>query len=862
MSCGVRWVVVGAVLAWMAASPAWAQGRRGPAPAPDAGGVAVLDTFGFWRTHHTLRPPMLTEGGALKPALLSQKWLNMETPPPPANWKDAAFDDGNWVRATAPNACRTPYLARLCLRGKFTVTNPGRVRDLTLSMTYNGGAAVYLNGKEVATDRAVAGKGGEMEYSDKAPAKPMAGLAVPANLLRPGVNVLAIEIVRPPFAGALAAGKDPSYKLPSDTCVLNRVRLSAGSVDGLVSSAARPAGLQVWNSDVLTSDTDLDFGNPAEPLRPVTIVGARGGAFSGKVVAGSPKPLEGLKATAGELKSPTGVIPASAVTIRYALPWGVDPSLSPRGVQAYPGRFNRLSALSEVPPASAAVVPVWITVNVPRNAKPGTYTGAVHIEAAHEKPVTATVSLKVAAWTVPAPQDFRTWVETIQSPDTVSVEYNVPLWSDKHFELMGRSFQRIHEIGSRVLHIPLIAHTNLGNAESMVRWVKKGPNRYDFDLSAMEKYVDLAVKNMGRPKIIVLQVWDIYMSSKESAGKRFGEGIDLTGHTFLNGPQVTVVDRVGGEPKLESLPKLSDPASRPLWGALLNQVREKLKKRNLDKAVMYGLFTDACPTKEDVQFFKGIFPDVPWVQQGHGLYNPGQKVQQIGELGYQATVWGAKFCDSVPTHGTTDSQNLHGWSNRQLAADFERNTALDNYPSTRWRQFAEQCVTGNMRGMGRLGADYWRAVKDRTGKRVGHVHDRYPEGSWGQGGIYLNLCNPVLAPAPQGPVATQHFEMFREGIQECEARIYIEQALMDPGRRSRLPADLAKRCQDALEERIPIMWKSLSNHQLIGSGWGDARLWRWTENIAGHVWFVGSGWQERSEKLYTLAAEVAAKIGK
>lgn len=295
------------------------------------------------------------------------------------------------------------------------------------------------------------------------------------------------------------------------------------------------------------------------------------------------------------------------------------------------------------------------------------------------------------------------------------------------------------------------------------------------------------------------------MSSKESAGVRFREGMAQSGRDFQSGPQVTVLDAASGKTENVTLPKLSDPASKAQWQGLITQVRERMKKRGLDKSLMYGMFTDAGPTKEDVQFFQAIAPDLPWVMQGHGLFELGQKVQNTSPLGYQASVWGAKFSDSVPTHGTTDNNDLHGWANKLFVADFERNTELDSYPCTRWRQFAEQCITGNVRGMGRVGLDYWKAIRDKSGtKRVEFAHARYPEGAWGIGGIWLNLANPVLAPAAQGPVATQHFELFREGIQECEARIFIDQALLDPAQRARLGADLAKRAEETLAERRPI----------------------------------------------------------
>ena len=72
-------------------------------------------------------------------------------------------------------------------------------------------------------------------------------------------------------------------------------------------------------------------------------------------------------------------------------------------------------------------------------------------------------------------------------------------------------------------------------------------------------------------------------------------------------------------------------------------------------------------------------------------------------------------------------------------------------------------------------------------------------------------------------------------------------------------AILAARAQKTLDDRVPIMWRALSNLSLIGTRWGDARLWRWTPGIAGHAWFLNSNWQQRADELYSLAAEVTQK---
>ena len=100
----------------------------------------------------------------------------------------------------------------------------------------------------------------------------------------------------------------------------------------------------------------------------------------------------------------------------------------------------------------------------------------------------------------------------IQSPDTLSLEYGVPLWSEKHWAMIARSFQLIRPTGSRVVYIPLLRHTNQGNAESMVRWIRQKDGSYKQDYSVMDKYLDLAQKNLGEPKLVVFYAWDSYLT--------------------------------------------------------------------------------------------------------------------------------------------------------------------------------------------------------------------------------------------------------------------------------------------------------------------------------------------------------------
>jgi hypothetical protein len=97
-----------------------------------------------------------------------------------------------------------------------------------------------------------------------------------------------------------------------------------------------------------------------------------------------------------------------------------------------------------------------------------------------------------------------------------------------------------------------------------------------------------------------------------------------------------------------------------------------------------------------------------------------------------------------------------------------------------------------------------------------------------------------------------------EGIQECEARIVIEDALVNKALAKRAP-ELAKRCQETLDERLLYMWMGLNNMQF--GGWG-VTAWRYQAGVSGHAWLLNTAGQERTKKLYALAGEVEKIIGK
>jgi len=703
--------------------------------------------------------------------------------------------------------------------------------------------------------------------------------------------------VRAPYPEAT---EDNVYE--ENSCQILRVRLTADGAGGLVPNAVRPDGFQVWTADPLAVDLNVDFGDRAEGVRPVVIVGARNGIFTGKVGVGSTTPIRGLKATAGDLTGDGGSIPSANVQVRYGIPWGDYRHVNAgqrRLPTPYMTKTMRLGALAEqpqaefpvlpepkeyqqltfapdakdVPSPDGAVVPVWIRVRVPADVEAGTYAGTVSIEAESVEAVDVPVEVRVADWTLPDTQGLHTFVDMIQGPDTLALEYDVPLWSDEHWRLIAESFRLIGETGARTVYIPLIVHTNFGNEESMVRWVRTGEGTYDYDFSIMDRYLDVATENMGTPKQVIFVVWDVYMmpadtleSATRSRAKDTARNLEKLGAAYGKGPRVTVVDPATGQVEIAELPTHFDAdASRPLWKPLFDRLHERMAARGLQDAMMIGVQHDTWATEAEHAFFQEVTGDLPWVIHAHEGAAFNKRQYGISKLGYQALVWKVTFSDDNagrPKGYRGGIKSHMGWARPDLVGQFDRANSRENSPNVFWLCLAETAITGSQRGTGRLGADYWKVLKDRRGSRVGRSHERYPESSWRN----LFIPEAMLAPGPNGPLATDRLEAYRLGIQECEARIVLEYA-MDRARED-IGEDLATRCEDYLTRRHMAMWLALSSLNLFydhpGASWGPtymAGYWRNGGNIGGSDWYLGAGHRELTEELFALAGEVTRVIG-
>jgi hypothetical protein len=430
------------------------------------------------------------------------------------------------------------------------------------------------------------------------------------------------------------------------------------------------------------------------------------------------------------------------------------------------------------------------------------------------------VEVEVAGYALPDATDYRTVVDLVESPESVALQYGVPLWSDRHFELLAASYRQLARIGNRSMYVHLVAESNMGNSESIVRWIPRPGGGYGYDFAPFDKYLDTVVKNMGAPKMVVLYLWDYHLRKRGKA-------------------PVTLVDKSGKTSTIE-LPLFNTDEGAALWKPVADHIMTQLKARGLAGAAMLGPIPDTAPPKDVADRLSDLFPGARWMRQGHSA----RRDIQGHPIAYQALVWTPRWPDGP------DAESMHGWDQDDDIVQFMRSG--EDTPLTIPRLLGEMNIIGRQKGFGRIGADFWPVLKtpdNRGGTRSSDIIGRYPDSTWNN---LEWMTRYMIVPGENGAVSTTRYEMMCEGIHECQAVILLDEALT----KRTVSGELARRCGEALKARLSATITAMDNHLNSGLTKLEGHSWWSTPTLLGNEWFVGSRWQDRSATLYSLAGEV------
>jgi hypothetical protein len=143
-------------------------------------------------------------------------------------------------------------------------------------------------------------------------------------------------------------------------------------------------------------------------------------------------------------------------------------------------------------------------------------------------------------------------------------------------------------------------------------------------------------------------------------------------------------------------------------------------------------------------------------------------------------------------------------------------------------------LVAGLRGVARIGGDYWDGIWTSNGFKK-------PSGNFGNPGL---PCAQILWPGKEGTESSVRMEIMREGMQEGEVRVFLEQAI------ERLTQS-KETAHTALVKRIEQVLDHHSHETMIISA----------RTPYSKIGEYCTGWQERSKVLYSTAAEAGKVLG-
>lgn len=138
--------------------------------------------------------------------------------------------------------------------------------------------------------------------------------------------------------------------------------------------------------------------------------------------------------------------------------------------------------------------PVWMTVSVPSDARPGKYSGKLTVTSSNAKSRSLNVELTVADHVLPPARDWAFHLDLWQNPYSVARYENVPLWSEAHFEAMRPVMRMLAEAGQKSVTATIMSRPWNGQTKdafgSMVTKIRRIDGTWLYDYTIFDRWVE------------------------------------------------------------------------------------------------------------------------------------------------------------------------------------------------------------------------------------------------------------------------------------------------------------------------------------------------------------------------------------
>ena len=250
-----------------------------------------------------------------------------------------------------------------------------------------------------------------------------------------------------------------------------------------------------WGSiDVRYSQSEVPETTKKSPL----LRAWRGERVSAQAVLATSSELGEVSFTVSDLRNGKNIIPASAIKkhfVRYVM---AEPFYNKKDSMIVADRLDPIETLKV---EANTTQPIWLDIHVPSEAKAGTYQGTVTVKTiSNSSPLkggwegSLPIVLQVADRVLPEPNKWSFHLDLWQNPYAVARYYDVPLWSQEHFDKMRPLMQMLAAAGQKVITCSIINRPWNGQTfdpfESMIAKMKQIDGTWRYDYTVFDKWVE------------------------------------------------------------------------------------------------------------------------------------------------------------------------------------------------------------------------------------------------------------------------------------------------------------------------------------------------------------------------------------
>ena len=448
-----------------------------------------------------------------------------------------------------------------------------------------------------------------------------------------------------------------------------------------------------------------------------------------------------------DLKCGSAVIPASAITtnfVRYVM----TDELNKDRKGGCGARENKAEWDSSIVADVLDIVkvrdikarttqPIWMNIWVPQSARAGKYKGTLTVRGKDINPMVLQMEVKVLDRILPAPKEWAFHLDLWQNPYAVARYYQVPLWSQAHFDAMRPIMRMLANAGQRsitasIMHKPWAGQTE-DHFDSMITRIKKIDGTWAYDYAVFDKWVDFMMNEIGIDDMIscyTMIPWALTFDYYDQATNR-----------------VQFINTQPGE-----------EAYANYWGSFLKDFAQHLRQKGWFEKTAISMDERSMESmREAIKVIKQADPEFKITLAGN--YHP--EIQ--ADLYYLCIPYGNKFPEEVKAERERKGQISTFYT--CCVEAFPNMFTFSDPAEASWT--AIHAIAGGYDGYLRWAVNSWPVDPLRDSRFR----------TWAAGDTYS------IYPGPRSSI---RFERLVEGIQDCEKIRILREELTAEGAKSKL----------------------------------------------------------------------------